>query len=289
MVHKSLPELEPKFVVIDDSGGQDSQAIGLSDEPSTTVLVPPYNIGHQSAIVFALRSILPDIDPMDYIVTLDCDGEDKPEDIPSLIEPLFTKPDDVYAVALAQRTKRSETLKFKTLYFFFKIFFSILTGTNIKNGNLAAFRGQFINGVIFHPYFDYCYSSSLVALPLKRKNISIARGSRYFGKSKMTLISLIGHGFRMLLPFSERIAIRGIILSGGLLLLSTAGLLFTIVLCKVHQYPRDWLITIEVLSCFFSIFLFIISFIFFATFHQTRAISLRNWTGSSSGVGFKSR
>jgi polyisoprenyl-phosphate glycosyltransferase len=287
IAHNFLPDLEPKFVVIDDSGGQDSQVTALSNAGSTTVLVPPYNMGHQSAIVFALRSIVPNIDPKDYIVTLDCDGEDKPEDIPSLIDPLFTNPDDVYAVSLAQRTKRTETLKFKTLYFFFKIFFFALTGSHIKSGNFAAFRGQFIKSVIFHPYFDYCYSSSFIALPLKMKRVPIARGSRYFGKSKMTFVSLIGHGFRMLLPFSERIAIRAAILSGALLLLSIVSLIFTLFFCEVSPDRYTWLIIVEVLSCFCSIFLFIVSFVFFATFHQTRAINSHNWSPSASQESFK--
>jgi hypothetical protein len=287
VVHDSLPHLEPKFVVIDDSGGQDSQVTKLTKSESTTILVPPYNMGHQSAIVFALRAIVQHIDADDYIVTLDCDGEDRPEAIPSLIEPLLTNPDDLYAVSLAYRTKRTETLKFKTLYFFFKIFFSSLTGSHIKSGNFVAFRGQFIKSVIFHPYFDYCYSSSFIALPLKTKRVPIARGFRYFGKSKMTFVSLIGHGFRMLLPFSERIAIRAAILSGAFLLSSIVGLILTLFFCGVGQDHCTWLITIEALSCFCSIFLFIVSFVFFATFHQTRAINSHNWGTALSQESFK--
>jgi len=287
IVHTSLPDLEPKFVFIDDSGGQDSQVTTLSSAESTTILVPPYNMGHQSAIVFALRSIVPNIDPKDYIVTLDCDGEDRPEDIPSLLDPLFSNPDDAYAVSLAYRTKRRETLKFKTLYFFFKIFFFALTGSHIRSGNFAAFRGQFIKSVIFHPYFDYCYSSSFIALPVKTKLVHLGRGSRYFGKSKMTFVSLIGHGLRMLLPFSERIAIRASIISGALLMLSIASIIFTLFFYGIDQDRYTWVITIEFFSCFYSILLFIVSFVFFATFHQTRAINSHNWNISASQESFK--
>jgi hypothetical protein len=275
VAQKCLPELEPELILVDDTGGQDPQVEQLQSDSLITVITPPYNLGHQGAIVFALRSLAAQIAPEDYVVTLDCDGEDRPEDIPDLISRLNSRPHDLYAVSLAQRTKRSETLIFRFMYFFFKAFFASLSGETIKSGNFAAFRGLFVQSVIFHPYFDYCYSSSLVALPLRRSQVALPRGVRYFGKSKMNILSLIGHGFRMLLPFSERIATRGIIFFGSVTCLCL-GLVATNLISSRGTVTS--LVLLESMISLFGVLATAISFIFFATFHQTRAISLRNWS-----------
>ena len=53
-----------------------------------TVLQPPFNLGHQRGIVYALRKMLPRIADDDAVVTMDADGEDRPEDLPRLLAAL---------------------------------------------------------------------------------------------------------------------------------------------------------------------------------------------------------
>src|SRR5438105_4170533 len=80
---KELGQLSLRFVVIDDSGGQDAELSALSAHAHVDVVTAPYNLGHQGALVFGLRKMSQSIAEEDYVVTLDCDGEDRPEDIPS--------------------------------------------------------------------------------------------------------------------------------------------------------------------------------------------------------------
>src|SRR5690242_17958467 len=75
---------ETWFVVADDSGGLDPQIAELDALPDVLVVDEPFNLGHQRALVFALRKLLPHIADEDVVLTLDADGEDQPEDVPRL-------------------------------------------------------------------------------------------------------------------------------------------------------------------------------------------------------------
>jgi len=204
-VHRARPV---RFVVVDDTGGFDSETEGLRAYGDVTVIAPPFNLGHQRAIVFGLRLIESEIDDADLVVTMDADGEDRPEDLPRLLEPLLEMPGAQKRLCVARRTKRSESLRFRVMYFFFRILFRTLTGVTVRNGNYAAYRGWLARRMLLHPYFDLCYSSTLVSLDIPVTAVPLPRGTRYAGRSRMNLFRLLMHGVRMLTPFTDRIAIR---------------------------------------------------------------------------------
>jgi hypothetical protein len=197
-----------RFVLVDDTGGRDPETADLRAYSDVAVIAPPFNLGHQRAIVFGLRLIESDIDDTDLVVTMDADGEDRPEDLPLLLDPLLSSPGDRGRICVARRTKRSESVRFRVMYFFFRILFRILAGVTVRNGNYAAYRGWLARRMLLHPYFDLCYSSTLVSLDIPVTPVPLPRGTRYAGNSRMNLFRLIMHGIRMLTPFTDRIAIR---------------------------------------------------------------------------------
>jgi len=201
---------EIRHLVIDDSAGTDREADQLRALPDVEVLVPPFNLGHQRAIVFGLRHLRPRLAADDVVVTMDSDGEDQPVDVPRLVHALDA---DRVPLAIAQRTKRSEPLRFRLMYLVFRTMFRVLTGTTVRSGNFAAQRAASLDVTIDHPSFDLCYSSSLLALRRPTTKVPCARGQRFAGRSRMSSYSLIAHGMRMLLPFSERIAVRMMVVS----------------------------------------------------------------------------
>ncbi|WNG35312.1 glycosyltransferase [Archangium minus] len=213
-----LDLLEVRLVAVDDTGGVDPQMQEFERLDGTRVITVPFNLGHQRALVYGLRTLASEIHDDDFIVTMDSDGEDQPQDLPRLLKPLIQELGSRRKVVLAARTKRRESPPFKVLYFFFKNLFVLLTGTLIRSGNYAAFRGWMARNVIFHPHFDLCYSSSLLSLNLQLERVPCERGTRYAGMSKMTYLKLVMHGIRMLMPFADRIAIRGMIGFSGVLI-----------------------------------------------------------------------
>lgn len=212
-----------RHLVIDDSAGTDTRVSELHQFADVVVLTPAFNLGHQGAIVFGLRDLAPRLAADDVIVTMDSDGEDQPADVPRLLAALD---EGSIALALAERTTRSEGLRFRVMYLFFRMAFRILTGTTVKSGNFAAQRADSLIATIHHPSFDLCYSSTLLELKRATTLVPCARGSRYAGESRMNTYALIAHGVRMLLPMAERIAVRMMIvsvLSGVALLAGLVG------------------------------------------------------------------
>lgn len=212
-----------RFVAIDDSAGNDPEFKQVEALKDCTVFTPHYNLGHQAALVHALRTLSTEIAEDDFVITLDSDGEDQPEDIPRLLDVLAKASDSHKAVALAWRTKRRESLTFKALYFMFKIMFKTLTGFVIRTGNFAAYRGWFVKNMIFHPHFDLVYSSSLIGLGLNTQLVPCERGTRYFGRSRMNTPKLIAHGLQMLMPFLDKIAVRALMIFFGTFAAGIAG------------------------------------------------------------------
>lgn len=210
--HAELGALALRFVAVDDTAGADPEITELLEDPATMVVTAPFNLGHQRALVYGLRSVSNLVSEADLIVTMDADGEDRPEDLPRMLLPLAERPDtDDRTVVLARRTQRKEPLMFKVLYFFFRNFFWLLTGHVIRTGNYAAFRAWTARALLAHPYFDLCYSSTLIALHPAVAYVDAPRGERYAGESRMTYSKLVMHGLRMLMPFTDQIAIRALL------------------------------------------------------------------------------
>lgn len=199
-----------RFLVVDDSAGVDDEMRSVRGLHDTEVLTPPFNLGHQRAIVFGLRHLAARVAADDVIVTMDADGEDRPDDVPRLLAALR---DGTSPLAIARRTSRTESFRFRVMYLFFRTLFRALTGTTVRSGNFAAQRAASMIATIDHPSFDLCYSSSLLALRRPTVMVPCARGHRYAGRSRMSNYGLIAHGLRMLLPYSERIAVRAFLMS----------------------------------------------------------------------------
>jgi hypothetical protein len=210
-VRAALPAgFTPRFHLLDDTAGADHAVRGISF-PDVTVETMPFNVGHQRALVYGIRRfIMAGIPASSVIVSMDADGEDRPEDLPALIQELVAHEDEL-PIVLARRTKRKESIFFKTFYFIYRHVYRALTGTVIRTGNYAVMHPQAIARIVMHPYFDLSYASTLFALGTNLRFVPCPRGVRYEGRSKMNFSRLAIHGVRMLMPFMDRIAIRGIV------------------------------------------------------------------------------
>jgi hypothetical protein len=226
---EGLPPMQ--FWVVDDSAGRDPDVADLHRHADVSVVVPPFNLGHQRAIVAGLRVASEYLSPGDLVVTMDSDGEDRPEDLPRLVDSLLAEPDP-WRIVIARRTERDEQFRFKVLYLCFRLMFRVLTGRKVRSGNFAAFRGTFVHSMLLHPSFDLCYSSSLLTLNADPIAVPCARGKRYAGQSRMGTEKLLMHGIRMLMPFADRIAIRSLALC-AVTSAVTALTLFAVLLARL--------------------------------------------------------
>jgi polyisoprenyl-phosphate glycosyltransferase len=275
------------FVVVDDTAGYDNDIDQLKGYSDVRVITPPFNLGHQRALVFGLRLILAEVLESDVIVTMDADGEDRPEDLVRLTGSLIATPNERGMLCVARRTKRSESLRFRILYFFFRAMFHTLTGTTVRSGNFAAYRGWLARRMLTHPYFDLCYSSTLVSLDMAVTAVPCPRGKRYAGRSRMNMLRLFTHGVRMLMPFMDRIAVRALTAFSAMFAL---GITLSLVVVGIRAFTDaaipGWA-TATLLGLLIVSFIALGNFVvLFAVFSHSRGISLanlENWNDEQLG------
>lgn len=270
----ALDGCQPVFIVVDDTAGQDHEIERIATLSDTSVVVPPFNLGHQRGLVYGLRSIIDSLDEGAVIVTMDADGEDRPEDLSLLVGAVLSTPDDSVLV-VARRTKRNESIRFRVLYTLFKSMFRILTGTTVRSGNYAAYRASLARRILYHPYFDLCYSSTLVSLDMTLTEVSCPRGTRYAGQSRMSMMRLFMHGVRMLLPFTDRIAVRALTAFSAIF---ASGVLMGLIVVGIRLFTKaaipGWT-TFTLLGVLILSFIALGNFIvLFAVFSHSRGISL---------------
>ncbi len=269
-----LRDLDTRFLVADDSGGRDPQMAQLHAAADVDVIVPPFNLGHQRAIVYTLRRSAGRIADEDLVVSLDSDGEDRPQDIDALVRAIRDDPDP-YTIALARRTTRRESKGFRLFYSAFKLLFRGLTGTVIRTGNFAVYRGSLLRLVERHPYFDLSYSASLTAVGLSTHYVPCPRGSRYTGESRMNLQRLMLHGLGMLVPFTDRIALRAMLVFTVTLAASIALALAVIGVKLFSEASIPGWATYSLLSLFLASLVSLGNFVvLFVVFSQSRGVSL---------------
>lgn len=157
------------------------------------VLSLKFNIGHQGAIYQGLLYI--GEQSPDSAIIMDSDGEDDPAAIPELLQ---LKDYDIVEV---KRGKRSEGIRFRCLYFLYRMLFRFVTGKIIDFGNYCLINKNIVER-IKHTSFVH-----LPAYLLKQKAsttfITCNRGKRIDGRSKMGYKGLLLHAFKSMIEFSE--------------------------------------------------------------------------------------
>ena len=174
---------------------------------SITILNMKENRVHQRCIAAGLKYICQN-ENFDWIIVMDADGEDRPEELNYFYKKTQENPNTTIT---ANRIKRSEGLIFKILYEFHKLLTLIFTGKSIKFGNFSCLPKNHVKKLIGKPYLWNSYSSSIVRAINNRTSISSTRGIRYVLPSKMNFFALVFHSFAIISVFRKLVIIRSII------------------------------------------------------------------------------
>lgn len=170
-----------------------------------SVLVLNRNLGHQRAIAVGLTH-LHQKRKGDIVVIMDADGEDRPEDVPKLIDTLVASPKPI--AVFAQRGKRLEIATFRVLYNCYRFMHRILTGRDMGFGNFSALPWCFLDSVVVFPELWNHYAATIVKSRLPYTRIRADRGARLKGHSRMSFISLAIHGMSALFANQELVGTR---------------------------------------------------------------------------------
>ena len=210
-INSQVSKLNDEFsvIIVNDASTESRPefSVDLNNLNSIQIMNMKENKGHARCNAAGLKHINEKED-FDYIIPMDGDGEDRPEELGLLIEKIKDYPD---TVVTADRVKRSEGFIFKFCYLAHKYLVFIFTGQTIKYGNYTCLPKSAVNVMVNEPATWSSFSGSLAKIVKDRKSIPSERGTRYFGPSKMNFINLLKHSLSIIAVFKTTLLIRSIL------------------------------------------------------------------------------
>lgn len=194
------------FSVIAINDGSNEEKRFTKSFLDITILNLKINIGHQRAIATGLQYIYNEIEEKDYVIVMDCDGEDKPEDIILLLEKAENQNDK--KIIFAQRKKRQESLLFKFGYLVYKKLFKLFTGQKINFGNFSAIPASLLSKVIYQNNIWNHFSGGVIQSKIPYDRVLLDRGKRFHGVSKMNFYNLTIHGLSSISVYFDFLSLR---------------------------------------------------------------------------------
>ena len=162
------------------------------------------NRGHTRCIASGLKYIF-EKKEFDFVIPMDGDGEDRPEEIKNFIHQAKQSDDKTI---VGERTKRSESLFFKICYQLHKLLTLGFTGHSIKFGNFTCLSKSTIEKMLNEKASWNSFSGSLKKVEKDLLSIPSIRGIRYFGPSKMSFFNLLKHSLSIISVFRKTVLIR---------------------------------------------------------------------------------
>jgi len=232
-IDKEILELKGEFsVLIVNDGSNEKMPETKSvykNIKSVKVINMKKNQGHTRSNATNIR-YLSKKENYDYLILMDGDGEDRPEEIKLLVNKIL-KNEDVSVVA--KRVKRSEGLIFSILYNLHKLITLVFTGRNMNFGHYSCLTKKDVDIISLKESLWGNYSGTVKKFISKLDNIPCVRGVRYVQPSKMSFIKLMIHSFSILAVFKYQVLLRSIIFSIILLLLAPNLITNFIIICLI--------------------------------------------------------
>jgi len=229
-------------IVINDCSTKSVPEIKVpSNISSIKIINMKENRGHARCNAFGIK-YLSKISDIDYVILMDGDGEDRPEEIKLLVDKVLTNPN---MSVVAKRIKRSEGFLFQLLYRAHKYLTLLSTGKLINFGNYSCLTKSDLEILSTKASLWSSYSGSFKKYIKNYNEVNSTRGVRYFGPSQMSFFKLIIHSLSIIAVFKYRV----FFISAFLLLLFQLSVFFTNYSFFSHQ----------ILLILFNLLLFIVS------------------------------
>ena len=205
----SVFDHEFSVLIVDDASTEKMKKtkFNYKNLKSIDVIKMKKNQGHTRCNASGLK-YLSEKKGFDYLIVMDGDGEDRPEEIRQMVDNLNYHPDKPI---VGERIKRSEGIFFKFCYFVHKIITSTFTGQSIKYGNYTCLPKSTVEKIINEKATWSSFSGSLAKVAKDRATIPSERGTRYFGPSKMSFKNLLIHSLSIVSVFKINVLIRSIL------------------------------------------------------------------------------
>ena len=207
-INLEVKDLESKIsiVIVNDASSQQivDNYQHTENIKSIEIINMKENRGHARCIASGLKYIF-EKKEFNYIIPMDGDGEDRPEEIKNFIQ-LADQSEDKSIIG--ERVKRSESLIFKVCYQTHKILTLVFTNQSIKFGNFTCLSKPTVEKMLNEKATWNSFSGSLKKVEKNLLSIPSSRGIRYFGPSKMSFLNLLKHSLSIISVFRKTVLIR---------------------------------------------------------------------------------
>tara|TARA_B100000780_G_scaffold269880_1_gene229129 strand:- start:677 stop:1549 length:873 start_codon:yes stop_codon:yes gene_type:complete len=200
------PEFQISIFIVNDASNHDRpvEEKDLDNINSIKILNMKINQGHARCIATGLKYIYEKED-FDYVIPMDGDGEDRPEEIKEFLNQIENSND---RPIVGERIKRSEDFLFKSCYQIHKLITLTFTGKSIKYGNFTCLPKTTVEKMINEKATWNSFSGSLKKIEKDLLLIPSIRGTRYHGPSQMNFSSLMKHSLSIISVFRSTVLIR---------------------------------------------------------------------------------
>jgi dolichol-phosphate mannosyltransferase len=201
------------LLVLVDDGSTDRSvdsilAFGLRQGIHRRIIQLSRNFGHQQALMSGLRSVCGEAD---RIVVLDGDLQDRPEDIPRLLERLGDTWDCVYAVRTP--VTKSPILDLLTTLFYRLQQMAITFPVPRHAGTFSVFNAAVLEQICRFSEADIFFPGIRAYVGFRQSALEVQREPRRYGTSRVGLLGLIQLSSSGILGFSA-LPLRLVLLLG---------------------------------------------------------------------------
>ena len=202
-------DADVSVLIVNDASTEEKKPNKLSYKNlrSVRVMNMKRNQGHARCNATGLK-FLNEKEDFDYVILMDGDGEDRPEELTSLFKKSKENP---LKVVTANRIKRAEGPFFKLLYECHKILTYVFTGKLIKFGNYTCLPKEAVAKLTKEACIWSSFSGSLTKIISDRVSVPSIRGKRYFDPSQMSFFKLFVHSFSIIAVFKGSVIVRSVL------------------------------------------------------------------------------
>ena len=210
-INSVISSLSHEFsvIIVNDASTETRSEItaNLENLKSIQIINMKENTGHARCVASGLKYIY-EKEEFDYVIPMDGDGEDRPEELNLLFKKSNENP---LKTVTADRIKRSEGLLFKLMYGGHKILTYVFTGQFIKFGNYCSLPKEAATKLIKEACIWSSFSGSVTKIISDRVSVPSIRGQRYFGPSQMNFFKLLVHSFSIIAVFKGSVIVRSVL------------------------------------------------------------------------------
>jgi dolichol-phosphate mannosyltransferase len=227
-IKKSCAEIPYELILVDDrcpkGSWQEIERLAATD-PALLGIRLSRNFGQHAAIQAGLSRARGE-----WIIVMDCDLQDRPEEVPRL----WAKALEGFDVVRAERLTRNDPMHRRLLSRAFYALLSYLTDThqNPEFSNFGIYHRRVIDTITGWEEESKYFPAIVSWVGFSQSTLAVEQNSRFEGRSSYTLRKLLALGLNIIIGFSDK-PLKLVMVSGFVMALLSFGIAFFVLVAHM--------------------------------------------------------